>query len=563
MVVVAIIAVLIALLLPAVQAAREAARRIQCSNNIKQLGLAVHNYEQTLGGLPPSAIVIAPTPGTLWTSDFGIFGRILPYIEQGNIFNSINLNSSYGDPGNLTATEQTINTFIWPSEVRSDREPNSTFGIVGPTNYGFCLGDWFVWAGPAGGPTTRSAFGPNLSRRWASFTDGMTQTMLLAEVKNWTVNVRDCGTLSQINSPNNIPSPYADPKVVAPEYQGNGCTLHPEGHCEWPEVAVHHIGMTTAWTPNEAWKKGDAKSLAKRKPPIRFEDDDQLSGFRLSDYEIEEPDSPIKPHQDVTEGSNGGFPNREAGFDGFRRDGRLKPDVADRLEWLIREADKRGMVIMVGLFSPSKDQDLYDEAAIKQAVEEAARFLQERRLRNVFVDLVHEYNNPERMDQPLMREPDGAAKKAKLTGWFKAIAPEIEVGVCPAEKTGTQDEYPGMEVRIIQKSMEIPSRGFVVNVELTRHDYYENDGIFSKGDLVEMRADWERYKAAPNAAMLFHAAYIQGITNRSNTAPNPERGGYGTSATDRGVRFFYDWLRDNVGRWEYPHHVPVKKVAGK
>ena len=98
---------------------------------------------------------------------------------------------------------------------------------------------------------------------------------------------------------------------------------------------------------------------------------------------------------------------------------------------------------MVGLFSPSKDQNLYDEAAIKRAVEEAARFLKERQLRNVFVDLVHEYNNPERMDQPLMREPDGAAKKAKLTQWFKAIAPEIEVGVCPAENTGTEDEYPG------------------------------------------------------------------------------------------------------------------------
>jgi hypothetical protein len=221
------------------------------------------------------------------------------------------------------------------------------------------------------------------------------------------------------------------------------------------------------------------------------------------------------------------------------------------------------MVIMVGLFSPSKDQNLYDDAAIKRAVEEAAHFLMDRQLRNVFVDLVHEFNNPERSDQPLFREPNGAAKKAKLASWFKAIAPDIEVGLCPTEKTGTQDEFPGMEVRIIQKSMEIPSQGFVVNVELTRHDYYENDGIFTKSDLVEMRADWERYKAAPNAAMLFHAAFIQGITNRSNTAPNPERGGYGKSATDRGVRFYYDWLRDNVGRWEYPNHVPVKEAAGK
>jgi prepilin-type processing-associated H-X9-DG protein len=75
-----------------------------------------------------------------------------------------------------------------------------------------------------------------------------------------TVNIRDCGTLSQINSPNNIPSPYADPKSVAPEYQGNGCTFHIEGHCEWPEVTVHHIGMTTAWPPNKQTPGGPGYS---------------------------------------------------------------------------------------------------------------------------------------------------------------------------------------------------------------------------------------------------------------------------------------------------------------
>jgi prepilin-type N-terminal cleavage/methylation domain-containing protein/prepilin-type processing-associated H-X9-DG protein len=251
LVVIAIIAVLIGLLLPAVQAAREAARRMQCSNNLKQLGLSVHNYELTHGGLPPTAIVVRPTPTTLWTSDFGPFARILSFIEQSTSFTAFNLNSSYGDPGNMTATAQTISTFLCPSEVRQDRENNGTFGIVGPTNYGFCMGDWFVWAGPSGGAVTRSAFGPNLSRSWAAFTDGTSQTMLMAEVKNWQVNIRDCGSLSMISDPANIPGPNADPRTVAPEYEGNGCSYKIEGHCEWPEVTVHHIGMTTAWPPNK------------------------------------------------------------------------------------------------------------------------------------------------------------------------------------------------------------------------------------------------------------------------------------------------------------------------
>ncbi len=261
LVVIAIIAILIALLLPAVQAAREAARRIQCTNNIKQLGLAVHNYDSTNGGFPPSALVVPSGSGGLWTSDWGIFARLMAQIEQSAIFNAFNLTSSYGDPGNMTATAQTINTLLCPSEVRTDRENNGTFGVVGPTNYGFCLGDWFVWGGPAGGPITRSAFGPNLSRTWAQITDGTSNTMFLAEVKNWQPYIRDCGSFSLINTPTNIPPPDANPLTVAPEYQGTGCALHLEGHCEWPEVAVHHIGMTTAWPPNKKTPGGPGLTI--------------------------------------------------------------------------------------------------------------------------------------------------------------------------------------------------------------------------------------------------------------------------------------------------------------
>lgn len=255
------------------------------------------------------------------------------------------------------------------------------------------------------------------------------------------------------------------------------------------------------------------------------------------------------------QGSNGGWPDPDAGSNGFRRDGRLKPDAARRLEWLVREADQRGMVVMVGLFSPRKDQEFYGEQAIRRAIEEAGRFLMERRLKNVFVDILHEFDHGERIDQEVFREPDGAAKKARLTRWFKAVAPDIEVGVCPYEKSPTADTYPGMEVRIVQKGMPIPSSGFVVNVETRKQDAYENDGVFYEGHRKCIFADCQRYLEMPNAAMLFHAAFIQGIGGFSGTAPHAEMGGDGTGPSDRGVRFYYQWVRDHAGRWEYPRHV--------
>ena len=263
------------------------------------------------------------------------------------------------------------------------------------------------------------------------------------------------------------------------------------------------------------------------------------------------------------QGANAGWPNPDGGLDGFRRDGRLKPEVSQRLERLIREADKRGMVVQVGVLSPRKDQDLYDEAAIRRAIEETARFLVRRNLKNVFVDLMHEFDQPDRIDHEILREPDGASKKTKLTKWFKDVAPDIEAGVCPTVGSDTADTYPGMEVRIIQKQAPIPSEGFVVNVETLRQDNFENDGVFNQGSIAYILGDCQRYLDAPNAVMLFHSAYCQGITNKSGTAPHPEAGGYGTGPNDRGIRFYYDWVRDHVGRYEYPRHFKAAALEAK
>jgi hypothetical protein len=262
------------------------------------------------------------------------------------------------------------------------------------------------------------------------------------------------------------------------------------------------------------------------------------------------------------QGSNGGWPDVNAGRNGYTPEGALKPEFARRLEWLVQEADKRGMVIMVGLLSPRKDQELKDESAVQRAIEETAKFLAARKLRNVFVDLVHEYNAVRinsRLDHDILHEPDGPSKKAKLTAWFKKYAPDILVGVCPSFPTGTADSYPGMDVRIIQKGATIPDTGFVVNVETTREDTYDNDGVFSPEARTRMLTVWQTYKAKPNAYMLFHAAYIQGVTDKSGTGPHPEMGGNGTSTDDRGVRFYFDWVRSNIGPYQYPRHAKGRK----
>jgi prepilin-type N-terminal cleavage/methylation domain-containing protein len=252
LVVIAIIGILIALLLPAVQMAREAARRMSCSNNLKQLGLAIHNYESSFRALPPGALAERLPNGQFWTSYLGPHARILPFIEQNNVYGAMNPNTSYGDVANKAAVGRVIAGFLCPSEIRQEPLAHATFGNIGGVNYAFSMGDWYVWNG-VGQPNLpcHSAFGINFSRRWRDFTDGVSNTLLMSEVKNYQVTIRDCGSFSQINDPNKIPPPNADPLSVCPEYQGSGCTVFRNAHTQWAEMSVHHNGFTTAWPPNK------------------------------------------------------------------------------------------------------------------------------------------------------------------------------------------------------------------------------------------------------------------------------------------------------------------------
>src|SRR3954453_11660663 len=112
LVVIAIIGVLIALLLPAVQAAREAARRSQCTNNLKQLGLGLHNYHQGVGSFPMGS---SRANGATW-NNWSAQGLMLPYMEQQAIYNAINFNWEVTQSVNTTAAYTTISSFLCPSD---------------------------------------------------------------------------------------------------------------------------------------------------------------------------------------------------------------------------------------------------------------------------------------------------------------------------------------------------------------------------------------------------------------------------------------------------------------
>ncbi len=253
LVVIAIIALLIALLLPAVQAAREAARRVQCANHLKQIGLALANYESSAGAWP-MAMTISGTGNTVaFDTGWSVQARILPYLEGNPLFNAANLSVFKEDPSNSTVIGLNVAAFLCPSEVKTQVSLHD-YGPSGVTNYGFCQGDWFVWGG-FNGPQNRQAFGPNRSRRLAEFVDGLSNTLVAAEVKTYQAasNCRHT-PLPSVNDPNQIPSPDADPFTVAPEYDNGGCVTQnqSEFHTEWSDGHAHTGGFTTAWPPNKA-----------------------------------------------------------------------------------------------------------------------------------------------------------------------------------------------------------------------------------------------------------------------------------------------------------------------
>jgi prepilin-type N-terminal cleavage/methylation domain-containing protein/prepilin-type processing-associated H-X9-DG protein len=188
LVVIAIIAILIGLLLPAVQKVREAAARLKCSNNLKQLGLATANFESSIGGYP-----MAPyNPAFTWMSSYpytephGWVVELLPYLEQSNVQAQYNYNVAWSAAGNAAIITTVIPNLVCPS-APGGADPNAR-GIPnnrGPLDYmpffSVDPANTFISPLPPADQTGQGILGRGVNRRIADVTDGLSNTLLLAE----------------------------------------------------------------------------------------------------------------------------------------------------------------------------------------------------------------------------------------------------------------------------------------------------------------------------------------------------------------------------------------------
>ncbi len=279
LVVIAIIAVLIALLLPAVQQAREAARRTQCKNNMKQLGLAVHNYHDTFLVFPyrqGGGVQAGGAPDAFdqnWYSCMSGLGLLLPYIDQGARYSSImgqaqtNWASMRPWDGNKLYN-QDLPAFLCPSDVLGGN------GNPGRNNYRFCAGDYgkrhresrdaLQWGGEK---PIRGVFGVDSSTRMGDILDGTSNTVMMSERCQGIANLRgeiiggvgttggmSDGFMDGINSGNNVQLDTLAAQILSSVNAATGQYTSPKANemagDRWSDGGYFYVGFSTLIPPN-------------------------------------------------------------------------------------------------------------------------------------------------------------------------------------------------------------------------------------------------------------------------------------------------------------------------
>jgi len=269
LVVIAIIGVLVALLLPAVQAAREASRRSKCVNNLKQLAIALHNYADTFNVLPARRYGTTGQPGSSSTTNVNNAlhnsGRItgfigmLPYIEQQAMFDQIYAGDKNFPPGGPRADQSWA---VWNAPPKTLRCPSDSLVPRSPRgqSYVFSGGDTVVNINTVLSP--RGPFGKFIWRRFAEITDGTSNTIALSEIQS---NL-PVGGGGQFGMPsigneaiwnavvNNIPGVSNSPGVCRTVANGRyirpGLTIHVRRGIQWTDAPADLCMFNTVLPPN-------------------------------------------------------------------------------------------------------------------------------------------------------------------------------------------------------------------------------------------------------------------------------------------------------------------------
>jgi prepilin-type N-terminal cleavage/methylation domain-containing protein len=250
LVVIAIIGILVALLLPAIQAAREAARRSQCSNNLRQITLAMHNHLSALKFVPPSLDWTKST-----ASGWSVLARLTPYAEEEGLHGLIDFRYSYSDlanaPQHAQVTAMRISMYTCPSEQQLEPKVSATTGQINvPPNYGANQGTWFTFD-PASANVGNGAFVVNKKLGDKSYTDGLSKTLAFSEVKSYTNKLANSGSPATLNAA--IPDTAA--AVVA-----YGGTFGTTGHTEWVDGKIFETGFTATFPPNSNVQYNDGST---------------------------------------------------------------------------------------------------------------------------------------------------------------------------------------------------------------------------------------------------------------------------------------------------------------